>query len=108
MWGQKKFTNKTNTKLNGVLYVRAGDPPGRVLKKVDFSLAPNETKDILYGDDVNRFLEGIEVSKDTNYVSTAKISVTSRSSEVDDLMNRNSHVIFETVGVSLIFKSENN
>lgn len=59
MSGQKQFINRTNQYVNVTLLIRQGDDIHKPSLEQSFSLDPNETKNVTYGNSSNIYLNGL-------------------------------------------------
>jgi hypothetical protein len=88
---QKTFNNRSAAALQITLLVRQGDNPANFDGEVTFTLAPGQTRTIMYGNAQNVFLNGIVLSTNFNGDIYNKTQiVTRRGSQFDNLLNTNS------------------
>lgn len=109
MYGQKQFVNNTPDFLSVQITPRIGDTPGNEGPPVNFSLAPGQSADPIYGNDQNPFVDGISVNivENGNITATQEFVLT-RGSTVDNDFNMNGTVIFNLVGNSIVMAFSNN
>jgi uncharacterized protein YqfB (UPF0267 family) len=105
---EKTFINDSFATLQITLFVREGDNPIHEDGTVSFSLNPEESKVITYGNDQNIFLNGIKFSTtfEEDLFSENK-SVTLRDSDLDNLLNLNNVLTISKVQTNYIITGSN-
>jgi hypothetical protein len=96
MAGQKLFTNTSPYQLNVSLLVRiSADPSNQLSDPVEFSLPPNGSGWQSYGDNINIYLNGINLLAVTNgSIVSSGYFVIKRASDLDNELNQHNAVNF--------------
>ncbi len=105
---EKTFINDSFATLQITLFVRDGDNPIHEDGTVSFSLNPEETKIITYGNDQNIYLNGIKffTTFEEDLFSEFR-SVTLRDSDLDNLLNLNNVLTITKVQTDYVISGSN-
>jgi uncharacterized protein YqfB (UPF0267 family) len=105
---EKTFINDSFATLQITLFVRVGDNPIHEDGTVSFSLNPEETKIITYGNDQNILLNGIKffTTFEEDLFSEFR-SVTLRDSDLDNLLNLNNVLTIKKVQTDYVISGSN-
>ena len=109
MTGEKQFQNNTGMTLRVILTVRQGDDPNQNLKDVNFSLEPNASQRIKYGNSQNPFLNVMEISAiqpGTGGIMSSRV-VLRRGDVVDNQFNMHDTVVFAWDGTNVMLSFTN-
>jgi hypothetical protein len=95
----KRLINSTGHRLHVTLIVRRGDHPSQVAGRVEVELGTGEEeyreRDIDYGNDVDIYLNGIEIRlAGENAPETSRSVVVQRGAALDDALNSNDTLEF--------------
>lgn len=95
MAGRKLFVNNSGNELDITIFVRQGPDPHDHANNQDVTLVPRGSQDVVYGNDVNIYLNGFQVSAIANgdIIFTRHI-VVDRGSPLDSQLNMNNTVTF--------------
>ncbi|MCG7564652.1 hypothetical protein [Pseudoalteromonas sp. McH1-42] len=95
MPGSKYFTNDTPYILQVSLVVREGEDPREFAEPKDFSLNPEQSQWVEYGNDTNIYLSGIQITAVVHGSAVLQRHIViQRSSPLDDKLNTRNGVTF--------------
>lgn len=96
MAGRKRISNNSTLPMTVTLWVRSGDDPWNQAPSTQRDLAPGETQWVEYGNETDRFLNGIEmVAHAHGGRITLQHLIIDRGSKIDDALNRNNAIDFD-------------
>lgn len=105
---KKTFVNQTPFSVHGELMVRAGDEPGKNLSSIAFTIGENASQEIIYGDDNNPFMNGVELSIDAQGgIILANMIILAKDSTLDAEFNNNNTVYINVERNSLVVTTAN-
>ncbi|SDX56348.1 hypothetical protein [Paenibacillus sp. CF384] len=108
MAGIKTFVNTTGAALDITLFIRAGFEPYNQYGTESFTLGPYGTEEVAYGDDNNKFLNGILIFTifEGDLYSKMQFVVTVES-DFDALINTNSTLTYTLVNTDYVISGSN-
>ncbi|REE67580.1 hypothetical protein A8990_1427 [Paenibacillus taihuensis] len=105
MAGAKLFINNTDATLQMILFVRAGEEVYNQADAVLFTLDPQQSREISYGNDSNIFLNGISLFTIYQGCLYSKIQfATERGSSQDNALNTNSVISVVLSNTDYVFE----
>jgi hypothetical protein len=117
MAGMKKLINRTGKDLKVTLIVRQGDHPSNTAGTVEVDLPAgpdsesgkdDSVQDVRYGNDVDIYLNGIDIALIADGASVGERQiVVERSSGLDNALNTNDTIEFLFDGQNVLFSATN-
>jgi hypothetical protein len=99
MAGRKLFTNRSNYQLAVTLQVRASADPGDTAGAREFALAPGESRWEEYGNEIDIYLNGLDLSAvSAGALIAQQHVVVTRGSPLDDQLNTRNAVDIDCNG----------
>jgi hypothetical protein len=108
MWGQKQLVNDTRYDLTITLNIRLSADPRYNAGKKTISMRPGESTRVIYGDERNPFLNGIEMIAILNgsIIATQELVIT-RGSDFDNKLNVNDTLAFLFANGAFVVRPSN-
>lgn len=105
---EKTFVNNTGATFQVTLFIREGVNPVNQDGTVTFTLSPNETETVTFGNETNEFLNGLTIFTIFNGDLYSSIQfVTVASSELDNLLNTNNTITITKEQTSYVLTGSN-
>jgi hypothetical protein len=107
MDGVREFLNNTCSDLNVIISVRAGDKIGCVFRIEEFCLKRFECLKIIFGNEINPFIDGIKVCYcDYGQFAATELVVKKYGCTVDKLLNKHFRIIFLDAGPTIAISAQ--
>lgn len=107
MDGVREFLNNTCFDLNVIVSVRAGDKIGCVFRVEEFCLRRFECLKIVFGNEINPFIDGIKVCYcEGGQFSATELVAKKFGCTVDKLLNRHFRIIFLNAGPAIAVSAQ--
>ncbi|QGQ94221.1 hypothetical protein EHS13_04525 [Paenibacillus psychroresistens] len=108
MAGTKTFVNTSQAVLQITLFVRQGVNPANQDGTATFTLNPQESLFVQYGNEQNPFLNGFTLFTILNGDLYSKVQFTTTiGSELDNLLNTNDYVLFSKIITDYVISGAN-
>ncbi len=107
---QKFFVNQTAYIINGTIIVRLGSTPGQESGQVSFTLNPNQSLMVPYGDPSDPYVDQLTLSAMVDNGGAVVLSdqvVITRGSNLDNLFNTNDTVYINVVNDNFVINTGN-